>query len=109
MSQWSSDVSGGRSDVSVGHSGLSVGQWSLRGAAVSHWRRRCPTAPSCVGPDVFQCRSGECIPTERLCDGRRHCRDWSDEPLQHCGVWGGDPWMGGGDPWGGALTHGGGH
>ncbi|KAM4535299.1 low density lipoprotein receptor a isoform 2-T2 [Fundulus diaphanus] len=49
----------------------------------------CFCAPSpvshCDGPDRFKCRSGECISMERVCDNKRDCRDWSDEPLRECG------------------------
>ena len=70
-----------------------------------HWRHADPIPPpatSCSGPAAFRCRSGECIHSRQLCDGRRHCRDWSDEPLQLCGTGGGHQW--GGTEMGGALS-----
>lgn len=43
------------------------------------------TATHCEGPTRFKCRSGECISMEKVCNKRRDCRDWSDEPLRECG------------------------
>ena len=31
----------------------------------------------------FQCRTGDCIPQNRYCDGEANCADKSDEP-PHC-------------------------
>ncbi|KAF7648154.1 hypothetical protein LDENG_00161250 [Lucifuga dentata] len=33
----------------------------------------------------FKCRSGECISMEKVCNNKRDCRDWSDEPIRLCG------------------------
>ena len=35
-------------------------------------------------PSSFQCKSGECISNERLCDGKDDCRDGSDETVEVC-------------------------
>lgn len=32
----------------------------------------------------FKCKNGDCIPSERLCDGRADCRDKSDETEFEC-------------------------
>lgn len=34
-------------------------------------------------PDQFTCGSGECLTADKVCDGRRECRDGSDE--RSCG------------------------
>ncbi|XP_011157636.1 modular serine protease-like [Solenopsis invicta] len=36
------------------------------------------------GLDKFQCRDGQCIASTLLCDGRRNCRDSSDETEAEC-------------------------
>lgn len=43
------------------------------------------TVTQCEGPTRFKCRSGECISMESVCNNRRDCRDWSDEPIRQCG------------------------
>lgn len=55
---------------------------------ISNYHLSC-TATHCEGPTRFKCRSGECISMERVCDKKRDCRDWSDEPLRECGEYGG--------------------
>lgn len=42
-------------------------------------------ATHCDPPHRFKCRSGECIGMEKVCNNKRDCRDWSDEPLRECG------------------------
>jgi hypothetical protein len=37
-----------------------------------------PPPPPCQ-PNETVCRSGECLPQETRCDGKRDCRDGSDE------------------------------
>lgn len=32
----------------------------------------------------FHCKSGECIPTDSLCDGIKDCGDASDESVEFC-------------------------
>ncbi|XP_077327712.1 uncharacterized protein LOC143962277 [Lithobates pipiens] len=39
----------------------------------------------CEGPFKFQCRSGECIGMDQVCNRVQNCRDWSDEPVKECG------------------------
>lgn len=36
------------------------------------------------GPERFECRNGDCISGELLCDGRADCRDGSDETETQC-------------------------
>ena len=63
-----------------------------RGVPLSHvcdGKRDCPSGSdeaSCVessanvcDPDVFQCRSGQCVPMQARCDLLRDCQDGSDE------------------------------
>lgn len=34
--------------------------------------------------EQFQCKSGECIPIDNLCDGKAECSDNSDETVENC-------------------------
>lgn len=42
-------------------------------------------ATRCRGPDMFKCRSGECIEKNKVCNKLQDCVDWSDEPIKECG------------------------
>ena len=34
--------------------------------------------------EEFSCKSGECIPSEELCNGQKTCMDGSDETKEAC-------------------------
>lgn len=45
-----------------------------------------PTESTCESPSKFHCKSGECVDSSKVCDGRADCRDGSDEPMKECGT-----------------------